>query len=233
MNKEFVNNLLDDDYYYGEVRESAISASNVGDIKDGKFGGPSEWKVHYEFGKLFHVQTLEPEKLSKFDIRDVARRKDGEQFLKQTEANKAAAMKISHDSHAEARGIIYGPEVEYEVPGYTIIEGVLFIGKADIHNPMLGYLGDLKSTSRMQYFDESIEKWYCAQLWVYWTIFQLPTVYVAVEKSNEFETQVIYPTKYLYAKGKSDTLKAIEIYKRDYPDHYQKNIRLQRDLNIV
>lgn len=105
----FNKKLEDDNFYYGKVRNYAVSASNIGNILDGTFGSDdSGWKLHYEIGKYFHVQTLEPDKLDKFDVRDVDRRKPGDQYLKESEVEKIKAMKVSHDADVEARGILYG-----------------------------------------------------------------------------------------------------------------------------
>lgn len=233
MNKEdFKNRLKDDGYYYGEVRESAISASNINDIISGEFGlSTNDWAPHFEIGKYFHVQTLEVDKLDKFEIRDVERRYAGEEFLKQSEVDMCKAMKESHDSHIEARGVLYGPGVEDEVPSFTVIDGVLFIGKADIVNPMIGYIGDLKSTSNMMNFETSIKKWYQSQLWLYWKMFGKPTAYVVTDKKS-LGTKVMYPQNYHYAGGKATVLEAIHIYKEQYPLHYQKNVELQQELGI-
>lgn len=210
--------LVDDSYYYGEARQHALSASNIMDIIQGTYNPdqPSEKKVVYEIGKYFHVQTLEPHKLDKFDVRDNSRRKKGEYHLKMQEVEMCEGMKASHDANIEARGILYGPTVEYEVPAMTQIEGINFIGKCDIYNPQIGFIGDLKSTRDVDTFENSIEKWYCPQLWIYWKLFGMPTAYIIVEKNDEPRTRVMYPPKYFYAKGKELTLRAIEIYKRDY-----------------
>lgn len=225
----FNKKLLNDDFYYGKARDAAVSASNINSILEGTFGQKSEWKIAFEVGKYFHCLTLEPEKLEDFEIQDVPRRKAGDKYLKQTEVDMCKAMKTSHDSDAEARGICYGPGVLYEIPGHTIIEEVLFIGKCDIYNPQIGYLGDLKSTSNLYGFNGSIDKWYTSQLWVYWKIFGLPTAYIAVDKKT-LETQVIEPEKHYYAAGKSKVLKAIDIYKEVYPEHYKRNLELQEQL---
>lgn len=229
----FNKKLEDDNFYYGKVRNYAVSASNIGNILDGTFGSDdSGWKLHYEIGKYFHVQTLEPDKLDKFDVRDVDRRKPGDQYLKESEVEKIKAMKVSHDADVEARGILYGPGVEYEVPGFVVIEGVLFIGKADIKNPQIGYLGDLKSTRSVDDFDSSIRKWYGPQLWLYYKIFGSPTAYVVTEKTEPYTTEVVYPAKHFYASGKAKVLEAIEKYKEDYPEHYARNVELQKSLGV-
>lgn len=225
----FKESLLNDTYYYGEVRQSAISASTINSILDGTFGEPSEWKIVFEVGKYFHCLTLEPEKIPAFEVRDVPRRKAGEKYLKQSEVDMCIGMKKSHDAFPEARGIIYGPNVEYEIPGYTIIDGVLFIGKCDINNPDIGYIGDLKSTGNLYGFDNSIEKWYTSQLWLYWKIFNLPTAYVVTEKKS-LVTEVIYPDRDMYHEGKKKVLAAIKIYKQEYPEHYKRNQELQTHL---
>ena len=229
--KNFNIKLQDDDYYYKEVRKAAISASNINSILDGSFGEPTPWKIHFSIGSYFHELTLEPEKIDNYDVRDVPRRKAGETFLKQKEVDLCKSMKVSHDASVQARGVLYGPGVEYEVPGYTIIDGVLFVGKCDIMNPDIGYIGDLKSTGNMPGFDESIQKWYTSQLWIYWKIFNLPTVYIAVCKQS-LDTRVIYPEKYQYADGKAKVLRAIVEYKKNYPEHYERNINLQKELGL-
>ena len=227
----FREDLQDDEYYYGDIRNAAVSASNINSILDGTFMEPSVWKIHFEVGKYFHCQTLEPEKVLDFDVRDVARRSPGDKYLKKSEQTMCRGMKVSHDSNVEARGILYGPGVEYEVPGFTIIDGVLFIGKCDIRNPLIRYIGDLKSTRDLFSFPSSVEKWYTSQMWIYWKIFNMPTVYVVTEKKPKHpRTTVSYPEQYLYAQGKAKVLEAITIYKRDYPEHYERNLELQRKL---
>ena len=217
-NEQIVDKLRDDDEYYGGLGREYLSASDIGDILDGtytKIPQDREWKPHFEIGKMFHVQTLEPHKLGKFDVRDVPRRFAGEEFIKYKEAMMVENMKHSHDAHITARGLLYGPEVNYEQPGITTIEGIPFKGKADCLNPLVGWCVDLKSTGRIQYFSDSISKWYTAQLWIYYKLFGLPTAYVVVDKTS-LETQVIYPPKHFYAQGKAKVLEAIDIYKRDY-----------------
>ena len=221
--------LEDDDFYYGEVRKAAISASNINAILEGRFDEPSEHKPAFEIGKYFHCLTLEPEKIPDFEVKDVTRRGKGETYLKTSEVDMCNNMKKSHDAHTEARGILYGPGVEYEVPGITIIDGVLFVGKCDILNPQIGWLGDLKSTSFIQDFDNSIRKWYTAQLWLYYKIFDLPTSYIVTDKKT-LETEVIYPDKFQYAAGKAKVLEAIGLYKQNYPEHYQRNLELQLEV---
>ena len=232
--KAFKTKLLDDNFYYGPVREYVLSASNIGNILDGTFGQDStnEWKIHYEIGKLFHVQTLEPLKLENFEIVDVERRKPGDQYIKLSEAEMVKSMKVSHDSNIEARGVLYGPGVSYEIPGYVVVEDVLFIGKADIMNPMIGYIGDLKSTRSIDSFEESIRKWYGPQLWLYFKIFGYPTIYIATEKNTEPQTAVISPAKHHYAMGKAQVLEAIEIFKRDHPEMYKRNQQLKQSLGL-
>ena len=231
-NEIFNNRLQDDHYYYKEVRKAAISASNINNILEGSFGEPQPWKIHFSIGSYFHELTLEPEKIASYDVRDVDRRKKGETFLKTKEVEMCESMKDSHDAHAEARGIIYGPNVQYEAPGHTVIDGVLFVGKCDVMNPQLGWLGDLKSTGNLMGFDDSIRKWYTAQLWLYWKIFDMPTVYVTVCKQT-YETHVIYPEKFHYADGKAKVLEAISVYKEKYPEHYALNVELQKELGYV
>ena len=219
MNKnEIINELRDDnEYYHGKGRDY-LSASDINGILDGTYTKEivdQEWKSHFEIGKMFHVQTLEPEKLGKFKIKDVKRRMAGEEFIKRSEAEMVAKMKLSHDADVTARGLLYGPGVEYEVPNIVDIEGIPFKGKADCLNPQLGWCVDLKSTSRIDFFNESIKKWYVAQLWCYYKIFGLPTAYIVVDKKT-LETKVIYPPKHFYAQGKALVLEAIQKYK----DHY-------------
>lgn len=212
---DIIERLKDDDQYYNGVGRDYLSASDIGNILEGtytKIPDRSDWKPHFEIGKYFHVQTLEPHKLDTFDVRDVKRRMAGEQFLKQNEVWMCEDMKKSHDADINARGILYGPDVQYEIPAITTIEGIPFKGKCDILNPAIGYLGDLKSTSNLQGFDDSIRKWYCPQLWIYWKLFGLPTAYIAVDKRS-LETEVIFPEQHFYAQGKAMVLEAIQIYK--------------------
>ena len=228
---DIIEKLKDDDFYYGDIRKAAVSASNINAILEGTFEEEQEFKAAFLVGRYFHQLTLEPHKIDDFDVRDVARRKAGEVFLKQSEADLCEEMKKSHDAVPMARGILYGPGVEYEIPGLTIIEGVLFIGKCDILNPQIGYLGDLKSTSNLMGFSQSIRKWYTSQLWLYWKIFGYPTAYITTDKKT-LKTEVIFPERYFYADGKAKVLEAIEVYKRNYPEHYERNIQLQKDLGL-
>ena len=217
-NEQIVEKLRDDDEYYTGIGRNFLSASDIGDILDGtysKIPQDREWKPHFEIGKMFHVQTLEPEKMGKFDVRDVPRRGNGETFIKASEAKMVANMKVSHDAHIPARGLLYGPDVNYEQPAIMTLEGVPFKGKADCLNPNVGWCVDLKSTARMHHFNESIGKWYTAQLWIYYKLFGLPTAYVVVDKRT-MECKVIYPPKHFYAQGKAKVLEAIGIYKRNY-----------------
>ena len=223
--------LVDDDYYYGAARKHALSQSNIGSILDGTFdpndilnAGQQEEKdfnINFEIGSMFHVQTLEPHKMDQFTVVDVPRRAKGDRFLKTSEVEMCRKMKLSHDSNIDARGLLYGPGVQYEVPVMGVIEGVTFIGKIDCLNPMLKWCVDLKSTRRVNSFSDSVKKWYEPQIWIYWKLCGYPTAYVVTEKTDDPRTITSYPENFSYASGKAKTLEAISIIKSQYPEVYE------------
>lgn len=219
--KEFKKLLLDDEFYYGEANKYALSASSFGKLLDGTYDPeswkePNEWKSYFEVGKYFHVQTLEPHKLKNFDVRDVTRRSAGDEYLKQSEVDNLEAMKVAQDASIEARGLIYGPRVEYEVPGVVNIEGIWLKGKCDIMNPDVGWLADLKTSSgHMPFYQGATKYGYNSQAWVYWKIFNYPTKYINVGKSNH-NIDIITPPQEYYKKGKVRALEAIKLYKENY-----------------
>lgn len=219
--EEFVELLKDDEFYYGEANDYALSASSFGKLLDGSYHPemwkePREWKSYFDVGRYFHVQTLEPHKLHEFDVRDVVRRSPGDTFLKQSEVDNLEAMKVAQDAHIEARGLLYGPNVEYEVPGVVNIDGVWLKGKCDAANPDVNWLVDLKTSSgHMPFYQGAAKYGYNSQAWVYWKIFGMPTKYVTVNKKTH-DVQIETPPQSYYKKGKERALEAIKIYKENY-----------------
>ena len=226
-NAEIIELLKDDnEYYYGFGREY-LSNSDLGKILKGEYTKDKDqnekvWKSHFELGKYLHVSILEPHKLVDFEVQDVFRRPKGGTFLKTSEVEKAQEWRQAINENREARGLLYGPNMIYEQPGITTIEGLPFKGKADAINVDLGYVVDIKTTKDVDYFTQACYDYgYTSQSWVYWKIFGMPTVYVVVDKSS-CEVMIHKPDRGYYGIGKERALKAINIYKEDYEDNSKK-----------
>ena len=113
----------------------------------------------------------------------------------------------------EAYPYIRNENVEYELPGYGIIEDLPFKGKADIINHDLKLVVDLKTTRDIDTFEDKITEWnYDSQAYIYELLFGYDFAWVAVCKQTN-RVQVVHNEEKYRKSGRDKVERAAQIYK--------------------
>lgn len=196
MNRdEILEKLKDDQHYYGEFGQQFLSNSNISTLLTNPLllREKQEPNINFAIGGYFHTLILEPDKLEKYKIVDATTRNtnkykefsNGEICLLQHEVDKIELMRDKVMANKVCEGLIKGFNVEYEVPGVTEIEGLMWKGKADILNHDEGLIVDLKTTSDITQFPYSAKKYnYDSQAYIYKKLFGYDLVFMAIDKQT-------------------------------------------------
>ena len=225
MNKdEVLSRLNNDEDYYGEFGQQWLSSSDIGALLSGdplRFKQSSGPKLAFVAGSYFHVAILEPHKLDKFVISKAASRhskeyKDqanGDILLLEKDVSKLKSLIDATLGDMLAYPYIRNDDVQYEQPGYGIIEDLPFKGKADIVNNTMNLIVDLKTTADIDSFEEKITQWnYDSQALVYETLFEKPFAWVVCcKRSNRIE--VVENNDIYRESGKAKVKQAAKTYK--------------------
>lgn len=225
MNKEEILAKLDiDEHYYGEFGSKWLSSSKIGALLDEdpiKFHAKSEPKLAFVTGSYFHVAVLEPHKLDKFKISKESSRRskaykeeaNGDILLLEKDVDRLNSLIDTTLSDLDAYPYIRNNDVQYEVPGYNMIEGLPFKGKADIINNDLKLVVDLKTTADISTFDEKVTMWnYDSQAYIYEQLFGYEFAWVAVCKRSS-EIKVIHNEEKYRKSGREKVQRAAEVYR--------------------
>ena len=101
---------------------------------------------------------------------------------------------------------------EYEVPGVTSIEGVMWKGKADIINHDEVLIVDLKTTSDLSGFAYSAKKYnYDSQAYIYKKLFDYDMIFMAIDKTTH-QIGIFDCSDNFLANGEDKVRKAVEAY---------------------
>jgi hypothetical protein len=222
---ELIDNMYDDDFYYGYLDNKALSSSRLSRIMDSpktdhyimKHGSPSTQAL--TDGHLFHTMILEPEKLSHYVFLNVE--------SKNTKAYKEACAyhtdvytsKEKRDAERLVDAIFrneiakqYLTDASFEVPMIDYIQDTPFRGKADILKND-GMIVDLKTTIGVKHFDISAEKYgYHRQCYIYCKLFDVPPegfVFLCVDKKN-LDIGIFDCSQEFYDKGQEEVEILIE-----------------------
>ena len=223
MTKEEILAKLDlDEHYYGEFGQQWLSSSDIGALLDEdplRFKArSSEPKLAFVQGGYFHTACLEPHKLHRYKIIDATTRAtkkykeeaNGELCLLTKDVAKI--QKWQDAVMAEAGEFLEG-NVEFEQPGYTMIENLPFKGKADIIHHDKKLVVDLKTTASAWEFESKVLQWnYDSQAYIYEQLFGYDFAWVAVDKRDQ-TVRVVYNNDTYRASGREKVQRASEVYK--------------------
>lgn len=228
--KEILSKMMSDDFYYGFLGKNALSSSAIGKLLD----SPQAYESYInfkddspalEFGKLFHIMCLEPDKVDNLVIADVSTRaskaykelkaEHGEVFLKK-DLDKAGRLSDSLFGNDEVSNLL--EKTTKEVPAIGIIDSIPFRAKADALGE--GYIVDLKTTSK------SLKSWhysakdfnYDSQCFIYCELFDIhPSnfIFVVINKDTGAVGIADGVSTEFYERGKNKVYKACELY-REY-----------------
>lgn len=205
--KELIQNMYDDSFYYGYLGKVALSSSSIKNLysnpknyyKD--LGKDISFIPAIRMGGLIHTLVLEPNKIeTDYHFVDIGGRRtvtfqDAEfenpnkKVMLKSELEEAKQLELSLMMHNSFKHFQGG---EAEIPQIGMLFGVPFRCKADYKKS--DYLADLKTTSNIDNWEyDARHKWhYDIQDYIYTTLFGMDRmVFVIIDKKThevrEFE----------------------------------------------
>jgi hypothetical protein len=223
---ELLEQMLDDDFYYGYLGEQALSSSNLKLLLSSpkqyvaRMEGGDESTQALRDGKLFHWRVLEPHKFDELHVVEVASRATktfkaaaeefGEVYTR-TEVDNAALLADVLLANDEARS--YLEDAEFEVPAIKMIEGLAFRGKADIKKGK--QIIDVKTTTEIGKFPYSAMKYsYDLQAALYLELFPDAEefIFLCIDKKTQ-EIAIYECSQEFIDSGMSKLYSGIDKYK--------------------
>ena len=227
MNKEkILQKLKNDEDYYGEFGNQFLSNSHVGRLlKDPlRAFDPSKPSPAFLVGGYFHTCILEPDKINKYKVvksttRNTKEYKDvsgGELCLLQHEVDEIELMREKLMNNDICRDLIQPLRlrslVDYEVPMITELFGNKWKGKADIINHEEKLIIDLKTTSDIEKFKWSANKFnYDSQAYIYSKLFGYEMLFIVIDKTTH-QIGMFDCSPQFYEKGEDKVRRAAEAY---------------------
>ena len=239
MNKaEIIERLRNDEDYYGSFGKQFLSNSDIYTLLNNpaKFGKPQPNNPAFMVGGYFHTAILEPDKIEKYKIIQTTSRNTkvykeatgGEICLLQHEVDQIEAMRDKMLSNDICRNLIYGTDVDYEVPGIIELEGNMWKGKADIVNHEEKLIIDLKTTKDINKFRSSAWRYnYDSQAYIYSKLFGYEFLFIVVDKTTH-QIGLFDCSPQFYESGKDKVTKATGIY-----DLYYKTENFDFNQHII
>ena len=239
MNKaEIIERLRNDEDYYGSFGKQFLSNSDIYTLLNNpaKFGKPQPNNPAFMVGGYFHTAILEPDKIEKYKIIQTTSRNTkvykeatgGEICLLQHEVDQIEAMRDKMLSNDICRNLIYGTDVDYEVPGIIELEGNMWKGKADIVNHEEKLIIDLKTTKDINKFRSSAWRYnYDSQAYIYSKLFGYEFLFIVVDKTTH-QIGLFDCSPKFYESGKDKVTKATGIY-----DLYYKTENFDFNQHII
>ena len=223
--QELIDNMFEDDFYYGYLGKNALSSSSLKML----IQSPKTYKYVTKYGsgetqalrdgKLFHTMILEPHKIDDLVIVDVAT-KAGKAYKEAKEqgldvyttkeikdAERLADALLRNDE-----AISYMNKAQFEVPAISMIDGIPFRAKADILKDNL--IVDLKTTTGLNEFRYSASKYsYDLQAYLYRAMFGVDNfTFVAIDKGS-LDIGIFECSDEFYESGKRKLEQGIANYK--------------------
>ena len=235
--KEIYDKLRDDEHYYGDFGKQFLSNSDISTLlKNPKdLHKPTPKSPALLVGGYFHTAILEPDKLNRFKIVEATTRNtkvykeisDGELCLLQHEVDKIQLMTEAIQSNDVCRDLIKPilGQVDYEEPRVAKIHGQMWKGKADVINHEEKLVIDLKTTSDIDKFQWSANKFnYDSQAFIYSTLFGYEMLFIVIDKETH-QIGLFDCSPDFYAKGEDKVRRACDAYELFYQtenfDHKQ------------
>ena len=194
--KEAIENLREDELYYGEFGRQFRSNSDISVLLSNplSFGVPTAKTPALLTGGYFHTAVLEPDKLNRIKVIDSPTRNNksykemsnGELTLLQHEVDKIELLVDALLANETARGLIRDGNVEYEIPAISkMFSDMYWKGKADIVNHDEKLIIDLKTTGDLNSFSYSAKKYnYDSQAYIYQKLFGYEMLFIAIDKNT-------------------------------------------------
>ena len=220
--KEIIDKLREDKHYYGEFGQQYLSNSNISTLLENPLAlrEPQKQIPAFLVGGYFHTAILEPEKLRSFKVIEASNRNTkvykelsgGEMCLLQSEVDSINVMTDKLMSNKFCESLIVGSTMQYEEPGYTILEDNPWKGKADIINHDEHLIIDLKTTADIKKFRWSAKKYnYDSQAYIYRKIFGYDLIFMVIDKTTH-QIGLYDCSDKFYETGAEKVKQASEVY---------------------
>jgi hypothetical protein len=227
---QIIETLRNDSEYYSGLGKSYLSNSDIGTLLTNpkNYGKPREDNKAFAEGRLFHQLLIEPMKAENVLFVDVSTRTTKEYKAYCEERNLPfCLLKKEVD---EIKGLvsvmkgnitffdeIYREHNEYEVPSISVIQGMMWKGKADIVTE--DCIIDLKTTGDINKFKYSAKAYnYDSQCYIYQQLFGKPLVFYVIDKQTG-QLGIYRPTDSFVSGGEEKVGRAIEVFKKYFGDN--------------
>ena len=226
--KELLEKMQDDIFYYGHLGKNALSKSAFSDLLKSprtyrnKIFKETKPSTDLEIGKLLHWAILEPDKFQAIHVVDAttkntnkykeAIQKHSEVYLKQQvkQVERLADALLSNENIIKEIN-----KSEFEIPACAIIEGLPFRAKADIVKKDKSLILDLKTTKTdLEHFHFDAHKYkYHLQAYLYKRMFKKDDFKFIVINKVSTDTAIFETSKEFIEKGEKEFYKAVKTFK--------------------
>lgn len=235
-----IERLRDDDEYYGEFGKQFLSNSDIKVLitEPDLFQKQQRTTVDMIKGGLFHTAILEPHKVEKnFPTVDCSTRNTNiyKEFVKSRTVDPEnppifLTSKEKDDILYLVQAMLHKEDIEsiirsadgYEQPMIGKIEGLWFKGKGDIVSTSSGFVDDLKTTSDIGKFGNSVKQYYYdSSAYIYRELFDLEVRFIVIDKKTK-RIGLYNVSDSTYLSGRERVLRGIEQYYKyygEYPTH--------------
>ena len=180
--------MYDDSFYYGELGKYALSSSAIKSL----ITSPKEYarSLNYKsdsgafkMGRLIHLAALEPEKLDTLchvvEVQSEVTKKYKEKVDEIGSGQFVFTRKMYDKAMYTVDALLQNDiwqeltrDSIFEQPGFDILNGYPFRGKADVLGP--DYVADLKTTADLRAFPYAAKKYgYDVQVYIYCNLFNV------------------------------------------------------------
>jgi len=216
---DIINNLRDDDNYYGSFGNKYLSNSNIKTLlKNPKmFGLPTEKSVEMLLGNYIHEIAFMGKSSIDFvsasnrntNIYKDAVKEKGNIMLLESEV-KGANELVSHLRNLPGAKMLFDEENIYEEPMVKDLfgKGVLWKGKADIINHSSRVIVDLKTTSNIDNFSYAARTYnYDSQAYIYKELFGYEMKFFVIEKGT-LRSKIVEVSDETLQRGRDKAMEA-------------------------
>lgn len=225
---ELLKRMEDDNFYYGELNELALSSSSLKLLLASpktysfslKYGGGDSAALRA--GALFHWAILEPEKFASQKFVEVQSRNTKkfkeavEEFGSVYTAKERGETERLVDAfyrNEQAKELI--TKAEFEIPEISNVLGFPFRGKADVL--ATNRIVDLKTTTNIKDFSWSANKYgYDVQCYLYCNLFskEYKDFYFLVLDKGSLDIGIFNCSEEFYYRGEQKVEKALDLYNK-------------------
>jgi len=228
-----LDKLQNDENYYGEYGKQFLSYSDIIVLlkSPDNFKKPVTKSKPMLEGSYFHTSMLEPDRLSEYEIVDVASRstksykevcEEGEILLLKKEQIHLDSLVEKMKGNLEMYDEIYAEGNEYEKPETASIMNHMWKGKADILTKDL--VIDIKTCSDMSKFEYSARTYnYTAQAYIYQRLFGKPMRFFVIDKQT-LRLGIYDCSPAFVEEGQRKVEQATEIYEKFFGDEATHDI---------